>query len=120
MDDLNNKLMEMLNNPESMEKIKGLTKLLNLNSSDIKNEEPAKEEQNVEQEAPPALPADTIKTMMKLMPIISYMNKEDKNTKFLFALRPLLSDKRKHKLDESIKIMQMIRILPLLKNQGIF
>lgn len=118
MDDLSGKLMEMLNNPKSMEKIKGLTNLLNINtdqSETLNNEEPDSKAPNA-----PLLPTDTINTMMKIMPILSSMNKEDENTRFLFALRPLLSEKRKRKLDESIKIMQMIRILPLLKNQGIF
>ena len=118
MDDLSGKLMEMLNNPESMKKIKGLTNLLNIN-----NDQPEKtNDEEPDLKAPNAslLPTDTINTMMKLMPILSSMNKEDENTRFLFALRPLLSEKRKRKLDESIKIMQMIRILPLLKNQGIF
>lgn len=118
MDDLSGKLMEMLNNPESMKKIKGLTNLLNIN-----NDQPEKtndEEPDLKAPNVPSLPTDTINTMMKLMPILSSMNKEDENTRFLFALRPLLSEKRKRKLDESIKIMQMIRILPLLKNQGIF
>ena len=44
----------------------------------------------------------------------------DKNTKFLGALRPLLSEKRQKKLDESMKMMQMMKVLPLLKDQGIF
>lgn len=119
MDSLSGKLMEMLGNPESMEKIKGLSNLLDINN--ISSENSATEEQKAKQvESPPALPTDAIGTMMKLMPILSSMNKDDDNTRFLFALRPLLSDRRKRKLDESIKIMQMIRILPILKSQGIF
>ena len=117
MDDLTGKLMEMLNNPESIEKLKGLTGLLVNNDS--KKEEESKN-QDIEKNEENSLPTEAIGTMMKLMPLLSSMNKEDDKTKFLAALRPLLSDKRKKKLDESVKILQMIQILPLLKSQGIF
>lgn len=117
MDDLTEKLTKMLNNPENIEKIKGLTNLLG--NSDDQKEENKSEDPDSEKDETDALPVDTINTMMKLMPIISSMNKEDEKTKFLGALRPLLSDKRKKKLDESVKILQMIQVLPLLKGQGI-
>lgn len=118
MDNLSEKLMEMLSNKESIEKIKGLGNLLNLNN--ITAEKSKEETTNTAVETPSALHSDTIGTMMKLMPILSSINKDDESTRFLFALRPLLSDKRKLKLDESIKIMQMLKIVPLLKSQGIF
>lgn len=117
MDDLTGKLMEMLNNPESIEKLKGLTGLL-VNNDSKKEEE--SENQDIEQDEENLLPTEAISTMMKFLPLLSSMNKEDEKTKFLFALRPLLSDKRQKKLDESVKILQMIQILPLLKSQGIF
>ena len=79
----------------------------------------AQDQQDEQASDVPALPAETLSTIMKIMPIISSINKEDKNTKFLSALRPLLSDKRQAKLDESVKMMQMIKVLPLLKGQGI-
>ena len=119
MEDLSSKLMEMLNNPESMEKIKKLTGILNNNSNIEKQTDLESPEKNVNTQLS-ALPPDMLNTMMKLMPILSSINNEDENTKFLFALKPLLSEKRKQKVDQSIKIMQMIRILPLLKKQGIF
>lgn len=119
MDDLTGKLMEMLNNPENIEKLKGLTGLLVNNNNDSKKEEKAQHE-DTEKKEELGLPAETIGTVMKLMPILSSMNKDDEKTKFLVALRPLLSDDRKKKLDESVKILQMVKVLPLLKNQGIF
>ena len=57
--------------------------------------------------------------MLKVMPILSSMKQEDKYTNFLRALRPLLSEARRKKLDSSSQILQIIKILPLLKNQGI-
>lgn len=116
MDDLAGKLGELLNNPEALEQIKGLSGLLGVAPDKPKKEEPK----------PPlgadssAVPADMMKMMMKLMPLLSSINQEDDSTRLLHALRPLLSDKRKAKLDESVRMMQMFKILPLLKQQGIF
>ena len=38
----------------------------------------------------------------------------------LKALRPYLQDERRHRLDDTLKIMQMLKVLPLLKDKGIF
>ena len=38
----------------------------------------------------------------------------------LRALRPLLSHARQKKVDEAIRILQMLRLLPLLKESGVF
>lgn len=66
------------------------------------------------------MPDDTMQTIMKIMPLLSSINQEDESTALLRALRPLLGKSRQKKLDEAIKIMQMMKILPLLKSRGIF
>lgn len=42
-------------------------------------------------------------------------NIKDARSNFLFALKPLLSPKRHHKVDEAVKIMRLFSILPMLK-----
>ena len=119
MDDLTEKLIKMLGSKENIEKIKNFSKVLkdeNLNSENTSETLNEEDSQNGLQD----FPADTLNIVMKLMPILSSINKEDKNTKFLGALRPLLSEKRQKKLDESMKMMQMMKVLPLFKEQGIF
>lgn len=122
MDDLTEKLIKMLGSKENIEKIKNFSKVLkdeNLNSENTVeklNEEDLKDENGGMQD----FSVDTLNIVMKLMPILSSINKEDQNTKFLGALRPLLSEKRQKKLDESMKMMQMMKVLPLFKEQGIF
>ena len=56
---------------------------------------------------------------MKIAPLLGSINQEDDNTRLLHALRPLLKNERQKKLDEAIKIMRMLKFLPLLKEQGI-
>lgn len=47
-------------------------------------------------------------------------HKDDNRIRLLRALKPMLSDKRKKKTDEAIKIMSLFEILPELKNLNIF
>lgn len=62
---------------------------------------------------------EMMQAMIKLLPLLNSFQQEDDNTRLLHALRPLLGGERQKKLDEAVKIMQMLRLLPLLKNQGI-
>lgn len=125
MDDLTGKLMELLSNKENMENIKSLSSLI---SANIENSDGKSETKTAEKSITPPtaehqneiVPIDTIQTVMKLMPVLSSINKEDDNTRLLTALRPHLSAKRQAKLDESMKMMQMFKVLPVLKSQGIF
>ena len=121
MDDLTEKLIKMLGSQENIEKIKNFSKVLkdeNLNSENTGEE--SNEEDHKDEKGEQNFPADTLNIVMKLMPILSSINKEDQNTKFLGALMPLLSEKRQKKLDESMKMMQTMKVLPLFKEQGIF
>lgn len=74
-------------------------------------------------ESPPAVPSvspEALKMVMKMAPLFSQMNQENDSTRFLHALRPLLSPERQPKVDEAIRMLQMARLLPLLRQQGIF
>ena len=62
---------------------------------------------------------EMLNTIMKIAPLLGTLNQEDDNTRLLHALRPLLKSERQKKLDEAIKIMRMLKFLPLLKQQGI-
>ena len=125
MDDLADKLIELLSNKENLENIKSLSSLINasVENSTAKSEEKVVENSTkapAEESSGETLPIDTIQTVMKLMPVLSSINKEDDNTRLLTALRPHLSSKRQAKLDESMKMIQVFKVLPMLKSQGIF
>ncbi len=63
---------------------------------------------------------EMLQTVSRIAPLLSQINREDDSTRLLRALRPLLSSSRQKKLDEAIKILQMMRLLPLLKESGVF
>lgn len=62
------------------------------------------------------------KTMAAIASVMGKLgqSRDDERTRFIAALRPLLSEKRRHRADEALKIMQLFEILPLLKDSGLF
>lgn len=60
-----------------------------------------------------------ISAVSKIAPLLQRVQQEDDSTRLLYALRPMLSPERQAKLDESLKMLRMMRLLPLLKNTGI-
>ena len=138
MDDLTGKISDILSNPENMEKLKNLAALFGQSDSGSEESEPASK---TPESASPlnglgalsslgalsglgggsgsGMDTDMLQSIVRIAPLLSQFRQEDDNTRFLRALRPLLGKERQKKLDESIQMMQMLRLLPLLKGQGI-
>lgn len=117
MDNLTEKLMQILGNKQNFDKIKNLTGLLSFSEG---NDEKSNQKTSENSSPTDGIPIDAMAKVMKIMPLLSSVNKEDENAKFLKALRPHLKNKRQKKLDEAIKMMQIFKILPILKEQDIF
>ncbi len=62
------------------------------------------------------------KTMAAIASVMGKLgqNHDDERTRFIAALKPLLSEKRRQRADQAMKIMQLFEILPLLKDSGLF
>lgn len=118
MDDMSQKLMSLMNDPEIMSKIQGLSGLL---SQGEKQEQPKqKPPEPMPKQNEPLLPMDMMGTMMKIMPLINSLKEDDETICLLRALRPFLSESRRQKLDEGIRLMRIMRLLPLLKGTDMF
>ncbi len=52
--------------------------------------------------------------MAKISSIMGAMNKKDDRTRFIEALKPLLSERRRHKADEAMQMMKLFELLPML------
>lgn len=65
-----------------------------------------------------AVNTDALAMAAKVAPLLGQLNQEDDSTRLLRALRPLLSAARQKKIDEAIKILQLMRLLPLLRGMG--
>ncbi|MFQ9872934.1 MAG: hypothetical protein ACLRVT_08115 [Oscillospiraceae bacterium] len=59
-------------------------------------------------------------TLMNLQKIFSSFNREDENILLLRALKPHLKERNQKKVDDAIRIMQLISVLPLIKESGLF
>jgi hypothetical protein len=57
--------------------------------------------------------------VFKMGEIFSQMNKPDKNSELLCALKPHLRDENQHKIDTAMKLSRVITLLPFLKESGI-
>ncbi len=119
MSDLSSQITSILNNPDMMRQISEIGGMLTQ-----QNTPPPQPH-----ETPPLLPnqtqssdllgADGLQAVMKIMPILNRLRQDDDTTKLLRAIKPFLSEERQKKLEEAIKIIRIINILPLMKNQGL-
>ena len=58
--------------------------------------------------------------LIKMMSLFGSMNQQDDNERFLLALKPLLKEENRSKVDTAVKIMKLLALLPILKESGLF
>ncbi|MDE6726374.1 MAG: hypothetical protein K2J80_00370 [Oscillospiraceae bacterium] len=58
--------------------------------------------------------------LIKMFALFETLNQPDDNERFLLALKPLLREENRAKVDSAIRLMKLFAILPLLKDSGIF
>lgn len=56
--------------------------------------------------------------MMKMVRLMQAARQETPSSAFLRALRPLLREERRGRVDDAIRMMQLFSILPLLREMG--
>ena len=113
MDDIANKITEILNDKDSFEKISQMaSSFMNGNNN---QEEHRENNQLTDFSFDPV----QMGNIMKMMNVLKSNNKDDKNTKLLLALKPHLSTDRGKKVDKAISILKIINVLPLLKECGL-
>lgn len=123
MNDAASQINQILSNPEMMQQIRALSGLLNKSSDTVEDNSSSGDTTLLTKPNPPSpldlLGSDGLQTAMKFMPILSELKKDDETTQLLYAIKPFLSTQRQAKLDEAIRLLRIIKILPLLKNQGL-
>ncbi len=113
--DLGDRLEQFLSRPDSMERIQAM--MASLSGGDAPESAP---DASGKPPSPPPLPGDggpDMATLQKLLPLMQGMgdDKHDPNVALLRALRPYLHDGREKRVDEAIRMMQLAKLLPLLK-----
>ncbi len=56
--------------------------------------------------------------LVTLMGLFESMNKTDDNERLLLALKPLLREENRSKIDAAVKFMKLFSLLPVLKESG--
>ncbi|MCR5636310.1 MAG: hypothetical protein K6F76_03910 [Clostridiales bacterium] len=109
MEDISKKISEILSDPEAMEQIKGLAGMLGNDQSEQQSDN-----EGISDFSGMPDGAEMLTMAMKIMPLLKQIKEEDNTTMFLKNLRPLLSSERQIKLDEALKIQQLMKLVPLL------
>lgn len=117
MDELSEKLAGILNDPESMQRVRQMAQ--SLLGSEKTEQEPPNTENPLSLLTGEGMPdAKQLKTIMGIM---SKLNSTagDNRAELLLALKPHLSEQRRSKVDSAVKILKLIELLPLLKDSGL-
>ncbi len=113
MDNIQDKIAEIMADPEALKEVQNLGKMLGISGGEApKPVEPVNNEPSISDEA--------LSSIAKIAPLLSQVNREDDTTRLLAALRPFLSDEKCRKLDSAKKMLSLMRLLPVLKSEGIF
>lgn len=123
MEDLSAKLTQLLNDPDGMKQLQSMAQgLLGEGGLDISALMPQEETKSAMPDLSGmmgGISPDQINMMMKLMSAFN-RTKDDDRTRLLMALRPHLSDKRKERVDQAVKLLKLASVLPLISESGIF
>ncbi len=108
MEDLAGKLTALLQDEESLKQIQELAEMMGLSSPS---------------ESPP-LPQQVgeIPDMEQIMGLVNLLQEakpDDENICFLNALRPLLGEERRPRVDKAVKLLRLLNMLPAIKESGI-
>ena len=116
MDDFSEKIGSILSDPSMMEQIKSLGSMLGVSEPpQQKSPEPSPPPQSGGLLGASSFSPEMIGMFMKFAPLISSMNEENDSTRLLYALRPFLSEKRQSRIDGSVHLLNLMRVLPMLK-----
>lgn len=143
MDDLSGKINELLSNPAALAQIQSLAASLGLGGSgesggngggtggSSQGGAPSADGESgllsalsgllgQQKEPSAAAGGELAQSLLRMAPLLGSLREETPGTQLLRALRPLLSPARQERLDQAIRLLQLTRVLPLLKNSGLF
>lgn len=121
MDDLMQKLQGILNDKESMEQLSQLASMFSSTASG-QTEQKAPDLSSLLKNDKPQDSSDSgfdLGTLMALQRAMSLSSKPDNNRELLLALKPLVKEQTRTKIDRLLMIFKILSILPVLKESGI-
>ena len=111
MEDVSNAIAGLLNSPDAVEKLKAMAGSLLASSGQTEGAAPARS-------AGDDLSAGDIAGMMRVMHLLK-SGEDDSRAALLRSLRPHLSARRQQRVDEAIRLLRLMSILPAVKEAGL-
>lgn len=112
MDGIQDKLQGILSDPESMQQLSELAQMLQ--GGETPPSAPAADET-----APAVSGMPDVAMLMKLGEMMQGSGSDDKNTALLRALRPHLGERRQHRLDKALRLMQLWTMMQAMQKSGV-
>lgn len=123
MDELTDKITQLLNDPAGMDMVKNLAGSLlsgGANSENGNNNSGVSENNNaVAKSADSGLNPQQMATMMKLISALKSPDDNDEQIRLIMALKPHLSPARQKKADNAAKMLKIARLMPMIKSSGL-
>ena len=121
-DELSQTLSALLANPQTMQALQGLMGMLSTNSNGAPSPAPAPQPARETPPPPPqaatgGVPGFDPSLLLKMQQLMGAPGQDDPRLNFLLALKPNLSEPRRIRVDEAIRILRLLRIVPLLREQ---
>ena len=120
-DDMMGKIQEMLSDGESMKQLSELAKMFSSSENDNNNQNKEMAEEKSEAAFPSGdfgLGDIDITKLFKVQEIMSKAS-NDKSAELLLALKPLLREERRAKVDKAVKILKLFAVWTVLKDSGL-
>lgn len=58
--------------------------------------------------------------LLKMLSLFETLNQPDDNERFLLALKPLLREENRPKIDSALQLIKLFSLLPILRDSGLF
>ena len=119
MDNISDLLGSVLSDPDAVAKLRETARQLGLTGQTDESAETSPQHHAAapKTENSDDLGAGMIAALGKLTPLIGKLGEEDDMTRLLHALRPYLTGTRLKRAEEADKIVAIMRVIPLLKQQ---
>jgi hypothetical protein len=102
---------------EDMENIKSIASSFMGNTSQEKEKPKQKSIPDIPDLSGLGMP--DLSQLSALVPVMQAFNQPDERLQFINALKPLLSQEKRQKADEAMKLVRLVSVLPLLRERGI-
>ena len=112
MDNLTEKIGELLSDKESIKQISELAQMFMSDTSENSGKDEASNEND------DIFGGIDFEKILKLQEIFVAFSEKDKNTELLTALKPYLKDEKKQKVDKAIKILKLLAVWNIVKESG--